>query len=105
MNHSIAFTNVSTDAFDKVGDLDLEINLGYFISQYVIDDENEIPVLAEALASKHQEKVSIIEVKESIPTAVINTISKQVQLAIREVPTNETISYVMGIVGTRSHNS
>jgi hypothetical protein len=105
MNHSIAFTNVSTDGFDQVADLELESTLGYNITQYVIDEENEIPVLAEALASKHLEKVSIIEVKESVPTAVINTISKEVQLAIKAIPTNETVSYVMGIVGTRSHNS
>ena len=105
MNHSIAFTNVSTDGFDQVADLELESTLGYNITQYVIDEENEIPVLAEALASKHQEKVSIIEVKESVPTALINTISKEVQLAIKAIATNETVSYVMGIVGTRSHNS
>lgn len=104
MNHSVAFTNVSRDGFDMAGDLEFDNILGYNITQYTLDDENEIPVLAEALASKTFEKVSMIEVKESIPTASINSISKEIQLAIK-ASSNETISYVMGIVGRRSENS
>lgn len=105
MNHSIAFTNVSSDGFDETGDIEFDQMLGYNITGYTLDDENEISVLADALGSKRYEKISIIDVKESLPTATINNISEEIQRAIKaSANENETVSYVMGIVGRRSHN-
>jgi hypothetical protein len=51
---------------------------GVNATQYTLDQEEEISVLAETLAKKSSDKlkIDIINVKESLPTALINKISQ-----------------------------
>ena len=78
LNHSVAFTNFSLDGFDGQAEVELATSFSFNATHYTLDDENEIPVLAEALSQKIKEKVAIIDIKETLPTALINTVSKDI---------------------------
>lgn len=96
LNHSVAFTNFSGEFDESTLASTFEFNA----THYTLDDENEIPVLADALAGKTSERIAIIDVKESLPTALLNKVSREIQEAVKKVSYNAT--YVMGIVGVRS---
>ncbi len=78
LNHSVAFTNVSEYGFDSKADQILSQFFSVNATQYTLDQEDEISVLAEALSKKSNDKlkIDIINVKESLPTALINKISQ-----------------------------
>ena len=78
LNHSVAFTNFSLNGFDGEAETELASAFSFNATHYTLDDENEIPVLADALSLKNSEKVAIIDIKESLPTAIINTVSKDI---------------------------
>jgi hypothetical protein len=102
LNHSVAFTNFSLNGFDSQAESTLVSAFAVNATHYTLDDENEISVLADTLAGKPSEKLAIIDVKESLPTALINIISRDLQQAVRKASNS---SYVMGIVGVRSQNN
>jgi hypothetical protein len=86
MNHSIAFTNVSTDGFDQVADLELESTLGYNITQYVIDEENEIPVLAEALPQSIWRRSPSSKLKSRYPLPSSTPSARRFSLQLKPYP-------------------
>ena len=102
LNHSVAFTNFSLNGFDSLAESELATAFSFNATHYTLDDENEIPVLADALSQKINEKVAIIDIKESLPTALINTVSKDIQEAVKKA---SNAPYIMGIVGMRSQNA
>ena len=104
LNHSVAFTNVSEFGFDSKADQILSQVFGVNATQYTLDQEDEISVLAETLAKKSADKlkIDIINVKESLPTALINKISQQIQDGVKA---SGVSNYVMGFVGKRGSNS
>lgn len=102
LNHSVAFTNFSLNGFDGQAESELATAFSFNATHYTLDDENEIPVLADALSQKINEKVAIIDIKESLPTALINTVSKDIQEAVKKA---SNTPYIMGIVGMRSQNA
>ncbi len=102
LNHSVAFTNFSLNGFDALAESELATAFSFNATHYTLDDENEIPVLADALSQKINEKVAIIDIKETLPTALINTVSKDIQEAVKKA---SNTPYIMGIVGVSSKNS
>lgn len=104
LNHSVAFTNVSEFGFDSKADQILSKAFGVNATQYTLDQEDEISVLAEALAKKSDDKlkIDIINVKESLPTALLNKISQQIQDGVKA---SGVSNYVMGFVGKHSSNN
>ena len=102
LNHSVAFTNFSLNGFDRLAESELATAFSFNATHYTLDDENEIPVLADALSQKINEKVAIIDIKETLPTALINSVSKDIQEAVKKA---SNTPYIMGIVGVSSQNA
>ena len=101
MNHSIAFANVSQGGFNEAAESTLEMALGVQSAEYKLEDLNELPVLAQKLAAKSDDKfkIYIVNVKESIPTVNLNEISKEIQETVKA---SGISNYIMGIVGVKS---
>lgn len=100
-NHSIAFPYVETEGFDQeTADL-LAQTLGVKAEEYALDSKDEIPVLAEQLASDTDPKlkIAIINVKHSLHNQILNEISEEVQVAVKKV--GAISSYVMAIAGCK----
>ena len=104
LNHSLAFSEVGENGFDLTGESALEEAFGGVkASQYTLEAEAEIPVLAQTLAEQTDKNLQIylINVKSTIGNDKINEISREIQEAAKA---NGVAQYVMGIVGVKSEN-
>lgn len=103
-NHSYAFTFVESDGFTTPTEDLLSQQLGAKSSQYVIDSADEIPVLAEKIASDTDSsiKVAYIDIKQTLGNEIFNIVSKQVQEAI--IKAGAIDSYVMSVAGRKSNS-
>ena len=102
LNHSLAFSEVGENGFDLAGESALEEAFGGVKpSQYTLEAEAEIPVLAQTLAEQTDKnlKIFLINVKSNIGNDKINEISREIQEAAKA---NGVAQYVMGIVGVKS---
>lgn len=98
MNHSVAFTQVGDNGFDVSGETALELALGGAkASQYNLDSETEVSVLAQTIAAQSY-KLTFINVKSSVSNDKLNLISSSLQDAVKAAGVS---NYVMGIVGVK----
>ena len=102
LNHSIAFAEVGQSGFDAVAETALEEAFGGVkATQYTLDSEAEIPILAQTLADNADKnlKIFLINVKPTVGNDKINEISREIQESAKA---SGVALYVMGIVGIKS---
>ena len=102
LNNSIAFSEVGENGFDLKAEAVLEETFGGIkATQYTLDSDAEISVLAQTIAAETDKslKIFLINVKPTVGNDKINEISKEIQESAKASGVSH---YVMGIVGIKS---
>jgi hypothetical protein len=105
MNSSVAFANVGDAGFNTSFDSLFATNFGGLnATQYTVESEDEIPVLAQTLASQTEKnlKIFLINVDRNVNNKKINKLSKLIQEGAKAQGVSK---YVMGILGVKSNDA
>ncbi len=99
-NHSVAYVYVETEGFDNNDEGVLAKALGVSPAEHTISSEDQIPALAQSLASDTDNahlKFVVINVKQELSNEILNTISQAIQDEVKAA--GAVSSYLMAIAG------
>lgn len=97
-NHSVAYVYVETLGFDNDDEGVLSKSLGVPPTEHSIESADQISALAQSLAADQSTslKFHVINVKQSLPNEILNTISQEIQ---EQVKSAGDTSYLMAMAG------